>query len=147
VDRERITRRSANTYLAYAFSSVCPPSYPNDRESHRFPPTPAGTATTGQEQDEEGKKRRKEKGGKKIACSFKPDVSLQFQNGADIQGGARGTSAPRGKKNSGRELTSKSERTAADHAAPLGVGARDVVGRVAASVGELDAVAPDFQMT
>ena len=42
------------------------------------------------------------------------------------------------------ELTSKSERSSADRAAPMGVGAADIEGRVAASVGELDAVAPDF---
>jgi hypothetical protein len=42
------------------------------------------------------------------------------------------------------ELTSKSERSRADRTAPMGVGAADVVGRLAASLGELDAVAPDF---
>jgi predicted DNA-binding protein (UPF0251 family) len=41
-------------------------------------------------------------------------------------------------------LTSKSERSAADRMAPMGVRAADVLGRVAASVGELDAVAPNF---
>ena len=47
------------------------------------------------------------------------------------------------KKNT-RALTSKSERSAADRTAPMGVGAADVEGRLAASVGELDAIAPDF---
>jgi transposase len=47
------------------------------------------------------------------------------------------------KKNPG-ELTSKSERSRADRLAPMGVAAADVAGRLAASVGELDAVAPDF---
>jgi hypothetical protein len=37
-----------------------------------------------------------------------------------------------------------SERASADRRAPMGVGATDVVGRLAASVGELEAVAPDF---
>jgi hypothetical protein len=41
-------------------------------------------------------------------------------------------------------LTSKSERSLADQTAPMGVGATDVIGRVAASVGEFDAVAPTF---
>jgi hypothetical protein len=41
-------------------------------------------------------------------------------------------------------LTCKSERSALDHAAPMGMGASDVEGRLAASIGELDAVAPDF---
>jgi len=41
-------------------------------------------------------------------------------------------------------VTSKSERSSADRAAPMGMGAADVEGRLAASVGELAAVAPDF---
>ncbi len=48
------------------------------------------------------------------------------------------------KKNPGLAVTSKSERSAADRAAPLGMGAADLPGRMAASVGELDAVAPCF---
>jgi hypothetical protein len=42
------------------------------------------------------------------------------------------------------ELASKSERSAAERTAAIGVGAVDVVGPLAARVGELDAVAPDF---
>jgi hypothetical protein len=47
-------------------------------------------------------------------------------------------------KNADAQLTSKSERSATDRTAPMGVAAADVEGRLAASVGELDAVAPDF---
>ena len=42
------------------------------------------------------------------------------------------------------ELTSKSERSATDRVASMGVAATDVEGRLAASVGELDAVVPYF---
>ncbi len=48
------------------------------------------------------------------------------------------------KKNAVGELTSKSERSGVDRAAPMGMGAADIEGRLAASVGELDAVVPDF---
>ncbi len=51
--------------------------------------------------------------------------------------------AQSGKKNA-IELTSKSERSATDRVASMGVAATDVEGRLAASVGELDAVVPDF---
>ena len=87
VGRGRTIPRSANTYAASGLPSVCPPSYTNDRESHRRPPRLATSPQPGQEENEEGKKRRKEIGGKKIAYSFKPDVSLHFQNGADTRQG------------------------------------------------------------
>lgn len=41
-------------------------------------------------------------------------------------------------------LSTKSERSSVDCNAPMGVAATDVVGRLAASVGDLDAIAPDF---
>lgn len=41
-------------------------------------------------------------------------------------------------------ITNKSERTLADSAAPMGMGALNVLARMAASVGALDAVAPQF---
>ncbi|MDX2459180.1 MAG: hypothetical protein QNM00_03725 [Gammaproteobacteria bacterium] len=42
------------------------------------------------------------------------------------------------------EASSKSERSAADRAAPMGMGAADTEGRLAASVGQLESVAPCF---
>jgi transposase-like protein len=42
-------------------------------------------------------------------------------------------------------IPSKSERTVRDSAAPMGMGALNVLGRMAASVGALDAVAPQFE--
>ena len=41
-------------------------------------------------------------------------------------------------------ITNKSERTLVDSAAPMGMGALNVLARMAASVGALDAVAPQF---
>lgn len=45
---------------------------------------------------------------------------------------------------SGGEASTKSERSVADHVAAMGIGAADVEGRLAASVGQLEAVAPRF---
>ena len=45
---------------------------------------------------------------------------------------------------SGGEASTKSERSTADRAAPMGMGAADVAGRLAASVGQLEAVTPRF---
>jgi transposase len=49
------------------------------------------------------------------------------------------------KKDPDNLVTSKSERSSADRAALMGVGAQDVMGRVAASIGDLESVAPEFQ--
>ncbi|MCP4701435.1 MAG: hypothetical protein GY862_31955, partial [Gammaproteobacteria bacterium] len=43
------------------------------------------------------------------------------------------------------DSTCKSERSAADSSARMGMGATDKLGRVAASIGQLDAVEPQFQ--
>ena len=49
------------------------------------------------------------------------------------------------KKKDREPLSSKSQRSAEDSVAPMGMGASDVFGRIASSVGELTAVEPVFQ--
>jgi len=49
------------------------------------------------------------------------------------------------KKDPDNLVTSKSERSSADRAALMGVDAQDVMGRVTASIGDLESVAPQFQ--
>jgi transposase-like protein len=52
---------------------------------------------------------------------------------------------PAKKKDSSDLVSCKSARSIADRAALMGVGAQDVMGRVAASIGDLESVAPEFQ--